>query len=297
MVSQLIIGMEMDRHHTWVGTSIGLSSEALATARRRLTSRLGWIKSYWFPYQWSTQRLSAEGLNLCFRFSAQGVWLKLEIWAKGGSLPSSCLSITLGCCYSPSSNIQEHAAIHSNTILEDYRPRWTVLPSPCLTGLVSSAKAVPRASAAISAAMATGEAMAFAPGRAALSYMMQGSLDDLEWEPLGTQVGPQVFQTVLGVLTAVSALGFLGSPKASRVQDKGCLDSVDFNQMTRTAARYMFKSIWTELLPAKLTDHMHPYSNAMWERLKDSTECRMPRIENTIFEWQTNKPNFRMANQ
>lgn len=57
------------------------------------------------------------------------------------------------------------------------------------SGLVSSAKTVPRASAAISAAMATGEAMAFAPGRAALSYMMQGSLTrngnhwELRWDP------------------------------------------------------------------------------------------------------------------
>lgn len=51
---------------------------------------------------------------------------------------------------------------------------WLKLEIWAKGGLVSSAKAVPRASAAISAAMATGEAMAFAPGRAALSYMMCG---------------------------------------------------------------------------------------------------------------------------
>ncbi|CAE7228170.1 Asph [Symbiodinium pilosum] len=64
---------------------------------------------------WQPQR---EGLH-------SGVWLKLEIWAKGR--------------------------------------------------LASSSKVVPEATAAVSAAMRTGEAMAVAPGRAALSLVMSGA--------------------------------------------------------------------------------------------------------------------------
>ena len=273
------------RWHGDGSTPHGMNIWGLGNSKEKayIKVHLGWV--YWLPYEWSTYRLSAEGLHFYFRFSASVSRCLAEVGDLGQRRQSaSCFVDHTGLVGAVSnqevtsrSNQMPQSTIKSGRLQSEMNDAaepltWNTRIFP---GLVSSAKAAPRASAAISAAMATGEAMALAPGRAALSYMMQGSHGipwgsmrkgnhwELRWDPRSSSFGwPHFSQSFEGARQGVLVQGH---GKCRLQPDDSNCSMIQFQaDLDRVAAS------------AKLTDHMHP--GICW-KIQQNAEFRRSRTQ------------------